>query len=517
MSSFPIRLTPSWTTTALLFLALTGCYLCLSPATVGARGYVDEEVKSGLTMLSAMTAWLKDRPMPVMAWSRHGPLPVLLDLPFIRIGKEIISPDFLMSFQAVLLTAGLMTILFVWLRKICSPGMALLLTFTAAFGSMLWAYAYIGLEPKQSFFVLLAGYLGLANGRIESRKRLLLFAVVCGLAMSMKVTGITMWPAIAWLIYAQFRGEWKTRWKSALVVTAVIGAVWGAAALSWDLYWGPIGGGYNSLRNYFVDLPFRPFVSAIELLGSPVKGLIVHAPVLLLTIYAVPKAFRTHRDLVVFAMLLLLCTIGYLSLLRYHSDEVWGPRYLHILVAPLTLCIGAAWPRFSLRRDIPLLVLTTMGVAIAFLGAFFYYGTRPGLMEMAGENTMEAITADPLWNEVPLAARLFGVWWKGGDQPVPWTPTPLWAWTRPPWVPAEKSIDDLRKYAEPQSVMLRYWQLPADRTLRILVRFYIMTMVVGLLAFLVVLFRTVRESRVQSPEQDSCGAGFERLSSTTHD
>jgi len=65
--------------------------------------------------------------------------------------------------------------------------------------------------------------------------------------------------------------------------------------------------------------------------------------------------------------------------------------------------------------------------------------------------------------------------------------------------------------------MLRYWQLPADRTLRILVRFYIMTMVVGLLAFLVVLFRTISESRVQSPEQDSCGAGFERLSSTTHD
>jgi hypothetical protein len=41
---------------------------------------------------------------------------------------------------------------------------------------MLWPYAYIGLEPKQSFFVLFAGYLALANGKIRTWPRLILFS-----------------------------------------------------------------------------------------------------------------------------------------------------------------------------------------------------------------------------------------------------------------------------------------------------------------------------------------------------
>ena len=78
------------------------------------------------------------------------------------------SPDFVLSFQPALLTAATLAVLYLWLRKICSPGKSLFLTMTGAFGTMLWPYAYISLETKQTLFILLAGYMGLAVGEIRS-------------------------------------------------------------------------------------------------------------------------------------------------------------------------------------------------------------------------------------------------------------------------------------------------------------------------------------------------------------
>lgn len=89
---------------------------------------------------------MKALPVPTMVWSRHGPVSVLFDLPFLKLGKNFVSPDFMLSFQPALLTAALVSILFLWLRKLCSPSMSLFLSLTAAFGTMLWPYAYISLE-----------------------------------------------------------------------------------------------------------------------------------------------------------------------------------------------------------------------------------------------------------------------------------------------------------------------------------------------------------------------------------
>src|SRR5215469_764247 len=170
-------------TAILLFLGLSGIYISLSPGSIAGQGYTGEEIESGLRILAVITAWMKGHAVPPMEWSRHGPLPVLFDLPFLKLGKHIVSPDFMLSFQPGLITAGLLTLLFLWLRKLCSPAMSLFLTLTAGFGTILWAYAYISLETKQSFFVLLAGYLALADGKVYRWPRLLLFAVACGLAL----------------------------------------------------------------------------------------------------------------------------------------------------------------------------------------------------------------------------------------------------------------------------------------------------------------------------------------------
>jgi len=476
----------------LLFISLFGIYLALSPGAVGGRGYVQEEVDSGTQMLISFNAWMKHRPVPPVTWSRHGPVPVLLDLPFIKIGKMIVTPDFIMSFQPVLLTAGLCTILFLWLRKLCSPGLSLLLTLSAAFGTMLWPYAYIGLETKQSLFILLAGYLGLARGKIRSGVGLISFGLVCGLSLSLKSTGITLWPAVAYLVYVQFREDWRPRWKEVLAVSGIIAFVWLVGAWTRNFYWGPLGGGYVAIRPWMIDSPLQYLTNAIGFFGSPTKGAFVYSPVVLVAIYAIPAALRRNRDATIFALLVTGCTVAFMSVMRFQTDEVWGARYFHVAIAPLLLCIGAAWARFNWKRDAFLVGLSAIGLVIAFLGAFYYYGALHSLAFDTGQNTMEWITGDPVWNEVVLSGRLFNVWWENSPTPVNWTAQHTWAWDKPPGAPVWQSVD-LRKYALPQSFLIQNWHTALSDTSRSIFRLYRASLVIGLLSLIVVILLTLRE------------------------
>jgi hypothetical protein len=485
------RFTPTRQTAVLLFLGLSGLYLSLSPGSIAGQGYVDEEMQSGLRMLAAANAWVKGRPVPPMLWSRHGPVPVLFDLPFLKLGKMFASPDFMLSFQPVLLTAALLTILYLWLRKLCSPAMSLLLTLTGAFGTMLWPYAYISLEPKQSFFVLLAGYLALADGKLRSWPRPLLFAATCGLAMTMKSTGITLWPAIAYLVYVQFRGDWRLRRTQVLAVVLVIGAVWAVGTWGRNFYWGPRGGGANSLRLWLADSALQVFTNAVGVFGSPTKGLFVYAPILLASIYAVPRVFRAHREIAIYALLVTACSLGLISFLRSPTDEVWGCRYMHVAIAPLILCIGGAWPCFHWRREGLLVALALLGLIISFLGAFYYYALLDFAMKDVGQNTLEWITGDNVWNHIEFNARLFRTWLHGGTAPVMWTPTHIWVWTRPADAPQWKSID-LRQFYQPQSFMLRFWHVPKNGTVLVIFLLYVGALVAGLVLLTWVGLRTIK-------------------------
>ena len=482
-----------------LFIALFGIYLFMSPGGIGGSGYTGEEIDSGLRMMSIVTAVSKGRPIPPMLWSRHGPTPVMFDLPFLKLGKVFASPDFALSFEPVLVTAAIMALVFLWLRKICSPAAALFLTLAGAFGTMLWPYAYIGLETKQSLFVLLAGYWGLACGRIRGWPRLVGFALVCGFALTLKSTGVILWPAIAYLFYVQYRGDWRQRWGQLLTLSALVIAICWLNVFLRNFYWEPLGGSGPALKAWVVQSSFQIFTNIIGLFGSPSKGLFVFAPILVGILWAVPRTFRVNRDLAIFASLILVCTIGFLSILNYTTDEVWGTRYLHVTIAPLLLCVGAAWPNLTWRAYLPLGVLAVVGVAISFLGAFFYYGTRGAASDETRQNTMEWLTSDPLWNEVTFSARLFRVWWRGGSDPVPWTATHLWVWTPPKDVPAWRTID-LKKIADSQSFVFYYWRRPIDYSQERLIRFYLVSLAIGL----GMLVRTIWLSfRIPKPDQPS--------------
>lgn len=463
-----------------MFFALFLCYLALSPGSSGGYGYIGEEIESGLRMMARVTAFSKGRPIPPMLWSRHGPIPVLFDIPFLKLGKFFVSPDWTLSAGPPFFTAALMALAYLWMRKLCSPAVSLFVTLAGAFSTMLWPYAYIGLEPKQSFFVLLAGYLGLARGKIRGWPRVLAFAIVCGLALNAKATGVVLWSAIAYLLYVQFRGEWRQRYGQLLTSGVIIVGICAGNVVLRNFFWTPRGGATASLGGWLVDSKFQVFTNIVGLLGSPAKGLFIFAPILVVALWAIPRAFRTNRDLAVFATLVVASMLAFLSILISPYDETWGPRFLHVAIAPLLVCIGAAWPTLQWKVHLPLVFLVAIGVVISFLGSFFYYGARGKATDDARQNTMEWLTSDNVWNEVTFDARLFQVWWTKGFHPVMWTPSHIWVWSPPSDVPPWRAID-LRDYCEPQMFIMYYWSRVRTTQQEILLKFYLLCLAGGLL------------------------------------
>src|SRR4029453_5864092 len=113
-------------------------------------------------------------------------------------------------------------------------------------------------------------------------------------------------------------------------------------------FWSLKGGGATVLLNeWTTNSVLQLFINAIGIFGSPTKGLFVFAPALLLSIYAIARTFRTNRDTTIFALLVTVCIVGLNSILWVTADEVWGPRFLHVTIAPLIVIIGAASPHFE--------------------------------------------------------------------------------------------------------------------------------------------------------------------------
>jgi hypothetical protein len=480
-------------TALLLFTGLFASYLALGPCTTAGRGYVYEDMESGMNVLASFNAWVKGRTVPPISWTRHGPLPLILDLPFIKMGKLYSTPDFVLSLQPIFLTAGLLTILYLWLRKLCAPGMSLFLTLAGAFGTMLWPYAYIGLETKQAFFIVLAGYLGVASGKADKWPRVLLFSTVCGLALSMKSTGIVLAPVVAYVVYVQFRGDWQSRWKHASTTVFIIAAIATINIIGWKVFWDPRGGGSFALQQWLIDSSYQFFTNAVGLFGSPAKGLFIFAPIVLVSPFAISRAFHANRETTVFALLVTGCTLTFISILSVPADELWGPRFMHVTVVPLLLIIGAAWVRFEWKRHLPLVILTVVGLAISFLGAFYHYANRHVAASAAGQSVMEWLSGDNVWNEVRFNAQLFNVWMKGGTDPVPWTATHIWVWNPPQDAPPWKTIN-LRDFADPQPYLIAYWKTRQllDPNGKLIFRICFAALLVGPLLLLWIIVKTAK-------------------------
>src|SRR5678815_190719 len=153
---------------AAVFCAAIGLlYLSLSPGSIAGMGYMAEEMNATDALLRNATSPLTGKPALRVEWPRNGLVDLAFHVPFIVAAKLFFPGDFqwkdrFVSAEPVLLTALLLTIVFVWTAALSRGwSRALLLSLVLAFCTLMWPYAYIGLEVLQSFALIATAYLAL--------------------------------------------------------------------------------------------------------------------------------------------------------------------------------------------------------------------------------------------------------------------------------------------------------------------------------------------------------------------
>jgi hypothetical protein len=461
--------------TPLFFVGVTLLYLSFSPLSEEGMGYIGEEMIScrqiGMRLLGHEGAGPID-------WPRNGAVGLAFQCPFMAAGLALRGPsasseDVGLSWQPVLATALLVTLLFVWgSRLAASRAWGFVLALAAGFATFLWPYAYIGLETTQSLFLLLAGYLALTPSGSRSWVRSMLLAISAAVAISAKSGGVLLVPAVGYLVWCYFRGGGSTKRPAraqSVVVILLIVAVFVANAYVRSLAWARFGGTAHFASLWLVHDAVSPFLHFLALFASPNKGLFVYAPLTLLALFAIPRAAAVDRRVVIFALLTLFAFASLVGLEMW-ADETWGPRYLHSAIAPLVLCLAASRRDrvLGLRKEAPLTAAVVLGLAVSFLGVSFYYGSLMNIASRTRPLTMESLQGDLTWNHIRLNARLLGVWLgrKGPDDPPQYLRAPrLWDFRNPQWQQTWNNVD-LRPFSEPQPLLFRLPVSPRDRWVR---------------------------------------------------
>ncbi len=483
-----------------LFFAVFLLYLSMSPFSTVGMGYVHFDVAA------CRAAAGSGHSLREVDWGRNGPAAVLLECPFVLLGDAAGGPawgDRALSIQPVAATAGIVTLLFVWCSRLGhGAGFALALSLTAGFATMLWPYAYIGLETTQALALLAAGFLALGDSRRPRWPAVALFTICCVFAVASKSNGVMLAPAVGYLIWS-FAARWgraalpvRAHAARALAILAVVAAAYLLNA-SWRIAsWERFGGTGAYLRGFRARSVVAPLLHLVGFIGSPNKGLLVFAPVAVVALVRLPAAWRRNRPVAVFAVLSVAGLAGGFSLLDLWAEDTWGPRYLHAAIAPLVLSLAASYAP-GRRAGRPALVLSAAaGLAVSILGVLFYYGAMGGVAMGTTDVFLETYQGDPLWNHVEFNARLAEAWIRretGHDRgPAFVAAGHNWNFRSPGQVPNWKPVD-VRPFAVPQPLILRGRVIrPEDRPVRIFAGLCLL----GGLAFLVQ--TAIRASRPSS-------------------
>jgi hypothetical protein len=457
---------------ALVVFSGTGLiYFSMSPLSVAGMGYMPAHVAAAGALFHDIGHLLGLVPdfVPIrLFW--HGILEPLIELPFYSVGSLFgpNGPDRAISFEPMLLAALICTVIFLWVRKITqSDRWALVLSLGAAFTTMIWPYAYIGMETTQAFFLMLSGYLCLGSER-RSKWATAAFAVSASIAVSVKASGVFLLPAVAFLVWTYCRSQSGLAWPRFAAIAAVVLSVLAgnrylgltANAYGWiDEAW---GGGPLALFRWSITTPFVALLNVWNLFFSMNKGLFVYCPILLFAVWKLGAAFGSDRKLCWFVGLAVAGSVIGIASTFYWADEVWGPRYLLAIVGPMVLLIAASRGQvaFEWRRQIGLAVLMLWGFAVSFLGVFIWYHPLHVVAMESEPLTIEQLQYDVEWNPIRFNAQLMRVWLEdsvlGLDVDQPW-PSKGHYWVRENKL-HEITPFNIRMFATPQPVLFKPWR-----------------------------------------------------------
>ncbi len=455
----------------LWFLGVFLIYLSFSPMAIAGMGYMSENMRAAEQITFHLLAWIKggDISTPIK-WPRHGAVEMFFEVPFLLtqqflFGQNSFWADRLMALQPVLFTSLISTIILRWSKRLTGNWkISVANALAASFATMLWPYAYIALETTQSLFLLLAGFMALNYEKLPTWPRTLMLGLAAGVAASAKSNGFFLLPAIGFLVVSFFWRDWenysaiwaalKHEWRKAVSLVLIILAFYWLGSYSRAAYWDQHGSllGYV-FRNVLIESPLTFLMNLWSQFFSLNKGLIFFAPIAVVGLFTIQKAFRVAPQLAFFSLLVLAGSSCSLSLLIPWQDEVWGPRYLHTAVAPLVLCLAATLRVIQFEWKWKTLLATTaaFGLAVSFLGSIFYYGQLHSAASKSGNATIENFLNDPRFNHPRFNLKLLQSRIFSNDEQ--WPPPERWWFDKPPDAPTQPTVN-LRDYAQPQPLIL---------------------------------------------------------------
>ena len=367
-----------------------------------ARGFLDHGSLRGLQ------PWSAGR----LVYPRHGVTEAALFVPFVLAARLIRSGDpaaeeWLVSLVPSLFTALLIVVLHQWCRDLgASRRRALAISLTAALGTMLWPYTALGLEPVMSASAFAAGYSIFAFGHRGGRAWPLAAGVASAIAAGTKETGLLALPAL-FLLFAE---TWRARpdrkplaWlafgipiAASLCVFAMTRREGVEALLGTSLNSSAADGGWQVLFGMWGQL------------ASPNKGIVFYSPAVILALAAWPDLNRRAAPVARWVLVLAVSTIAGMGTRSFWAEETWGPRYDHVLIAPLLLSLAAADVRPGLLRfwKAAWVLAAALGGYVAVVGLLFWYGHLFGVMERARASELSRIQYDPTWNPIEFHSRL---------------------------------------------------------------------------------------------------------------
>lgn len=449
-------------------------YLAFSPATIEGMGYYGENLAALDQVLTNLMNSARGEKLVPMDWTRHGGLELLFELPFAFFSRLVFGASVkwagrVLALQPILATALLVTLLLAWAHRLTGDWRkSYALALTAAFATMLWPYSYIGLETTQSLCLLAAAYLALGRTPRRNWPETICLALLCAGALSLKLTGLYLLPALAYLVFCYFQlpnGEKiVSQPKLKLMTVAAIAAiVFAGNYYLKELYWKRHPGGSTTyFFNVLADSPWTVLAQAFSFFGSANKSLLIYAPIVALSLFYLPRAYHHQPRTAVFSVLVLLGLVSGYSLVTVWAEETWGPRYLHAAIAPLVICLAAALSASGESRKQKTLfaAAAVLGLLVSLPGALVAYIGLHSAAARTDRATLVALQYDPALNHPRFNYRLLQIWlaakFGGAKQPVLWPPPVAWWFERPAGQPPDKTVD-LREWAAPQSALLKSW------------------------------------------------------------
>lgn len=442
------RLSRRWTDPALIGIFFLCVYLVTGSADLLHNGDTDLRIQTAQAFVDHQRLWIA-QPMWYDArtgvgrgghlYAQYGPGQAILTAPLYILGLvaarlinlqlDVGTVNVVALYAArsvdLILGALLAAVFYLMAASIgFRRNTAVVLTLIFGLATAAWPDAQSALEQTQVDLCLLLAVLFVwifVKGGMTARRWLVLsgcalgFGLVTRYDFAVYLPAVLLFPALLRVAYPQRHTLRAVLGDAAAYLAGIVPALALIAVWDWARFGSPLNTG---LHQWTFGEP--PLLGAASLLISPGKGLIWYVPLLFLLPFAVPAFVRRRPQLsVLFAALFLCPLLFYATVLYWHGDPAWGPRYMYVALPYLVLPMGEFLERWrTTARPLKLaavaLALLSLAIQVAAVSVtqwrYWYH------LEVLDERTVNAAT----WTGRPFhwGPTRYHYYWNVSQSPL---------------------------------------------------------------------------------------------------